>query len=247
MKRKKTLGHVVILGLGPSLESYVDLVKRLGAQRKLADEVWGINAVGDVIRCDRIFHMDDVRVQEVRAAAAPESNIAAMLEWMKVRRGTPIYTSVANKKYPDLVAYPLAEVIQSCGIAYFNSTCAYAVALAVHEGASKISLYGSDFTYANSHDAEKGRACVEFHLGIAKARGIAIGLPRCTTLLDANAPQDERIYGYDCVDLDIRRSKANRVRVGMKPRAELPTAEAIEARYDHSRHPNRLVEQEKEK
>jgi len=63
------LDHVVILGLGPSLETYVDHVKRLGGRKSLSDEVWGINAVGDVVICDRVFHMDDMRVQEARAKA----------------------------------------------------------------------------------------------------------------------------------------------------------------------------------
>jgi hypothetical protein len=51
--------------------------------------------------------------------------------------------------------------------AYFNSTAAYAVAYAIHMGVKKISVFGMDFTYPNAHDAEKGRACVEFWLGIA--------------------------------------------------------------------------------
>jgi hypothetical protein len=76
-------------------------------------------------------------------------------------------------------------VINSCGIAYFNNTAAYAVAYAVHIGVKKISMYGCDYTYPNAHDAEKGRACTEFHLGIAKARGIRIGLTDKTSLMDA--------------------------------------------------------------
>ena len=51
---------------------------------------------------------------------------------------------------------------------------AYAVALAIHEGATKISCFGMDFTYPDVHDAEKGRACVEFWMGVAAARGIAL-------------------------------------------------------------------------
>jgi SAM-dependent methyltransferase len=54
-----------------------------GGRRKFCDETWGINALGDVLACDRVFHMDDVRIQEIRAEARPESNIAAMLEWMR--------------------------------------------------------------------------------------------------------------------------------------------------------------------
>jgi hypothetical protein len=48
-------------------------------------------------------------------------------------------------------------VINSCGIAYFNNTAAYAVAYAVHIGVKKITLFGCDYTYPNAHDAEKGR------------------------------------------------------------------------------------------
>ncbi|MEN9807209.1 MAG: hypothetical protein RL756_1729, partial [Pseudomonadota bacterium] len=43
--------RVAILGLGPSLSDYVDLTKRLGGRHKLVDQVWGINAVGDIVQC----------------------------------------------------------------------------------------------------------------------------------------------------------------------------------------------------
>lgn len=233
-------GSVVILGLGPSLEAYVDVAKRMGARRKLADEVWGMNAVGDIIQCDRVFHMDDVRIQEIRAAANPESNIANMLTWMRTHPG-PIYTSRGHPDYPGLVEYPLEDVINSCGIAYFNSTAAYAVALAVHMEVKNIALFGCDFTYPNAHDAEKGRACVEFHLGIAKARGIIIGLPNNTSLLDGIATKQDRIYGYDTLDLEIVEDEHGITRVTKTPHDRRPTADEIEARYDHSKHPNEMV------
>jgi hypothetical protein len=231
--------HVVILGLGPSLEAYVDLAKRLGNRRRLADEVWGINAVGDVIQCDRVFHMDDVRVQELRSADKPDSNIAAMLEWMKVHPG-PIYTSRAHADYPGLVEYPLQDVVNSVTTSYFNGTCAYAVAFAIHLGVKKISMFGCDFTYANSHHAEKGRACVEFWLGFAWSRGIDIALPVETTLMDANEPPAKKFYGYDMVDVTLEQGETGAV-VTFTDKDTLPTAAEIEAEYDHEKHPNKLV------
>jgi hypothetical protein len=231
---------VAILGLGPSLEVYVDHVKRLGGRKAFCDEVWGINAVGDVIQCDRVFHMDDLRVQEARAAAAPESNIARMLDWLRAHPG-PVYTSVPHPAYPGLVAFPLEDVMNSCGgVAYFNSTAAYAVAFAIHLGVEEISLFGFDFTYPNAHQAEKGRACVEFYLGMAKAKGIEIALPNASTLMDACAPEAERVYGYDGMELAYETDAEGLVRVAMTPKP-LPTAAEIEARYDHARHPNPLV------
>lgn len=230
--------HVVILGLGPSLESYVDRIKRMGSRRAFADEVWGINAVGDVINCDRIFHMDDVRIQEARAEAAPQSNIARMLEWMKDYRG-PIYTSRAHPDYPGTVDYPLADVINSTGFAYFNNTAVYALAFAIHLGVKRISLFGCDYTYKNSHSAEKGRACLEFWIGNALAHGLEVIVPEKSSLLDACEPEDTLFYGYGRFGTqDVKLSKENgKAIVTLTERASLPTAAEIEEAYNHEKSP----------
>lgn len=230
--------HVAILGLGPSVTQFLEIAKRLGGRH--ADEVWGINALGDVFHCDRVFHMDDVRIQEARAEKNPDGNIAAMLRWMKKHPG-PIYTSRTHEAYPGLVEFPLAEVLTHFGHGYFNSTAAYAVAYAVHIGVKKISLYGFDFTYPNAHHAEKGRACVEFWLGIASAAGIELSIPHVSSLMDACEPAG-RLYGYDTVDVHIERD-ASGVNVTFTEKESVATAEEIEARYDHTAHPNPLVEE----
>jgi len=235
--------HVAILGLGPSLEAYVDVVKRMGARRAFADEVWGINAVADVVICDRVFHMDDVRVQELRAAAKPDSNIAAMLPWLRAHPG-PIYTSVPHPDYPGTVAFPLQDVMNALGpdcVGYFNSTAAYAVAYAVAIGVKQVTLFGFDFTYPNAHHAEKGRACVEFWLGFGKARGMQIGLPNSTTLMDGCTIRGERYYGFDGLEIATAYDDDGRVSLAFTPKP-LPTAAEVEAAYDHSKHPNPLVE-----
>jgi hypothetical protein len=241
--------HVAIVGLGPSCATFFEMTRRLGGVSAYCDEVWGINAIGDVLRCDRIFHMDDLRVQEARAAAKPDGNIAAMVRWLKMHPG-PVYTSVVREGYPGLVPFPLQDVLNSSnegngGAPYFNTTTAYAVAFAVHIGVKQISLFGVDYTLANSHKAEQGRACVEFWLGIAAARGIAIQIPDTSSLMDACATDRDRLYGYDCVDVHLVNEDDGRVAVSFTDRAEIPTAEEIERRYDHTRHPNRLVAAEK--
>jgi len=237
--------HICILGLGPSVESYMDLTRRLGGRRRLADETWAINALGDVFACDRVFHMDDVRIQEVRVAAAPQSNIGVMLDWMKTHPA-PIYTSRPHPDYPGLVQFPLEAVINDLGTAYFNGTAAYAIALAIHEGAKIISLFGIDFTYANAHHAEKGRACVEFWLGVAMARGIEIRVSDRSSLLDMCEGQP--LYGFGAMgslDVVIDETPADAggvtAKVSFVERDALPTAAEIEAAYDHSQHPSPLV------
>lgn len=238
--------HVAIVGLGPSCATFFELTRRLGGVSAYCDEVWGINAIGDVLRCDRVFHMDDLQVQEGRAALKPDGNIAAMVRWLKTHPG-PVYTSVVRQGYPGLVAFPLAEVLNAKhdgnngGVPYFNSTAAYAIAFAVNIGVEKISLYGLDYTLANSHRAEQGRACCEFWLGIAAARGIEIMIPDNSSLMDACASDRDRLYGYDCVDVNLAVGADGKLAVTFSDRADIPTAQEIEARYDHSKHPNRLV------
>lgn len=237
--------HVSIVGLGPSCAALFELTRRMGGLSAYSDEVWGINAMGDVLRCDRVFHMDDVLIQEARASATPTSNIAAMLAWLKVHPG-PIYTSVVRDGYPGLVAFPLEDVLNrkldsNGGAPYFNSTAAYAIAYAIHIGVKKISLFGLDYTLPNSHRAEKGRACCEFWLGIAAARGIEIVVPETTSLLDACEPVRARLYGYDCVDVALLDQADGTVKVKLSPRDKIPTAAEVEAAYDHNKHPNSLM------
>lgn len=225
--------HIAILGLGPSLDQYLEITKRLGGRSKFCDETWAINALGDVFACDLVFHMDDIRIQEIRAAAAPSSNIAAMVKWLKASR-VPVVTSRKHPDYPALVEFPLEDVLNHLGHDYFNNTAAYAVAFAIHIGAEKISLFGMDYTYPNAHDAEKGRACVEFWLGQAHARGIKINLPKTTTLMDSMYPRASRLYGYDTVEVDFDVQEDGTLKLGFTERQTLPTAEEIERNYDHS-------------
>jgi SAM-dependent methyltransferase len=225
--------HIAILGLGPSIAQYLDMVKRKGGRSAFCDEVWSINALGNVFDCDLVFHMDDVRIQEIRAAANPSGNIAAMLPWLKESK-VPVVTSRAHPEYPALVEFPLEDVLNHFGHDYFNNTAAYAVAFAIHVGASKISLFGIDFSYPNRHDAEKGRACVEFWLGQAQARGIKLLMPRESTLMDAYAGRAARLYGYDTLDIKFNMQPDGSVKLDFVPVEKLPTAEEIEANYDHS-------------
>jgi hypothetical protein len=232
--------HIAIVGLGPSMLDFVNLTKGLGGRAPLVDEVWGINAVGDVLKCDRIFHMDDVRVQERRAELKPKGNIAHMLNWMR-ETSLPIVTSRLHPDYPTLEEFPLERFVNEVGYAYFNNTCAYAVGYAILHGVAKISMFGCDFTYANAHFAEKGRACVEYWLGFARARGIDICIAGGSSLMDSCTPQDH-LYGYDTLNVEIvEDADDGPIKVTMTPRDEFATAEEIERRYDHAHHPNPLV------
>lgn len=226
--------HVSIVGLGPTDAAYLDMIKRLGGRHAYCDETWVINAHGDVLAADRVFHLDDVRIQELRAKENPKGTIAHMLEWMKTHPG-PIYTSRTHPDYPGLVAFPLQDVLNKLGYDYFNNTAAYAIAYAIFIGVEKISFFGCDFSYENSHYAERGRANCEYWIGVAMARGIQIVVTGQSTLLDACVPADQRLYGYDTVKVEIIEQPDRSVKVEFVERETIPTAEEIEDRYDHSK------------
>lgn len=237
--------HIALLAYGPSLHQYVELAKAIGGREAFSDEVWAVNAVGSVLACDLVFHMDDVRIQEVRAAAEPESNIARMLIWLKTTK-IPVFTSRAHSDYPSLVEYPLEKVLNATGgVPYFNSTPAYAIALALAEyGADLVlSLFGLDYTYANVHRAEKGRACIEYWLGRAHAMGADVRISNRSSLLDSC--EEHTLYGYGPFGsrdvVTSRDPRTGRLAVAFKSRPELPSAAEIETAYDHSRHPSPLV------
>jgi len=217
---------IAIVALGASYTQYTDAVKLAGGRHALYDETWVINALGGVLQHDRVFHMDDVAVQE-RRAEAKNPHIARMLDWLRKHPG-PVYTSVVRDGYPGLVAYPLADVLKAVGDTrpYFNNTTAYAIAFAIYLGVKEMALYGMDYTYPNRAFAEEGRACVEYWIGQAVARGIRVRVASRSALLDTCRSDAERLYGYDGVKVEIKPDYT----VNMTPK-ELPTAQEIEARY----------------
>ena len=264
--------RVAIVAMGASKSTYLEYACRGGGRHAEWDEVWAVNSTGGVVQHDRLFHMDDVLVQERRTALNPE--VKGLMDWMQHHPG-PVYTSTTSAdmiqkavelrtilheghghtvegqtteeldaviqeqidyleetaplydRYPGLVSYPLKEVLESTGAPYLNNTVAMAIAYALHIGVKTLSLFGVDFTYPDAHISEKGRACCEFLLGLAAARGMEVRVPETTTLLDANMP--DKFYGYDAWTVRAESTPAG-VRIIKTPK-DLPTAEEMEERY----------------
>lgn len=231
--------RVAIVGLGPSSYSYIQAVDAAGDRKKLFDETWTFNTYSNVIDSDRLFHMDDFKVQERRA----EKNVRVrnMLESLK-RYPNPIYTSFPEKEYPTSVSYPLADIVQTFNNMYFTTTPPYALAYALMLGVKHIMLYGMDYTWPGSAEAEGGRSCMEYWIGRGQAwqgkyaSGVQIGVPPSTTLMGARDSTRENIslYGYDRVKISLKDLGDGHIQLVMTPK-ELPSAEEIEARYFHRR------------
>jgi hypothetical protein len=220
--------HVAIVAMGPSADAYARHCAMSGSRLTQFDETWTVNCFGSIFHADRTFHMDDVRIQEIRAAGGNQL-IANTLKWLKEYRGT-VYTSRAHPDYPCLVDFPLEEVLNSTGnMVYFNSTPAYAIALAIHMKVSRISIYGMDYTFNDKYRAERGRSCIEYWIGRATERGIEIAVPGETCLMDTNRP--DKLYGYDTRLVSGMLQPDGSVKLKFTERETLPTAEQIEAAY----------------
>jgi hypothetical protein len=102
------------------------------------------------------------------------------------------------------------------------------------QGFTSISLFGCDFGYADINKAERGRACLEFWVGIACARGVAVQVAADSSLLDSNCGAEIKLYGYDAYNLSFEQVEAKAApQVNWSARDVLPSAEEIEARYSY--------------
>ena len=182
--------HIAIVGLGNTQGTFTSSV----ANGKYFDEVWVINSMMVPIKHDRVFMMDPAsRFLDTENAGLQTE---AMRKALKDHSG-PIYTCTLDKRVPGAVLYPLEEVVKDTGRCYFNNTVPYAVAFAIYHKVTHLYLYGIDYSYkSNVVMAEAGRACTEFWLSAAVARGMKVEVAQDSTLLDTNVPEEEKLYGY---------------------------------------------------
>lgn len=160
-------------------------------------EIWGVNQLYRFIpRADRWFQIHTDWHDSKKWAAGTD-----LRQWL-TDSPIPTYMTAVDSTIPNSVAYPIDWVKQQLGLQvflggqvvadhdYFTSTIAFMLALAIAEGFEEIGIYGIDLIIGREYFFEK--ACAEFYLGIAHARGIAVHKPENSALLW----QSHR-YGYD--------------------------------------------------
>lgn len=195
----KEKGHVprsvAIVAMGASSASYTSLVASYGDRHQVAEETWVINSMASCLFHDRAFVMQDIKHNIVKEAETRKV-AQGVLKWLPDHTG-PVYTTTAYPEWPCLVEYPTEDVLNTLGgPAYLNNSVAYAIAYAMYIGVKEIYLFGVDFTYADNHAAESGRGCCEYLIGMGVARGIKFGIPPTSTLIDAQVPEERKLYGY---------------------------------------------------
>jgi len=182
--------NIAIVAMGESqLDFHLSLI-----HSKVYDEVWGINCMGAITKCDRVFMLDPVSRFMDTDDAGTQTDI--MRRWLPVA-DCPIYTCELDERCPSAVVYPLEEIVRYADCAYLNNTVPYAFAFALYNEVDTINLFGIDFSYkGNLHFAESGKACCEFWLSKCIERGITVKVGARSGLLDTDVPIESRVYGY---------------------------------------------------
>ena len=76
--------------------------------------------------------------------------------------------------------YPFESVSKSIGQAYWNSSIAYAMAMAIHEGAEEIGIYGVHMSGTDEYAYQ--RPNMEYLIGVARGKGIKVHIPEESSL-----------------------------------------------------------------
>lgn len=182
---------VALVAMGPSRADYLNECVNASSRFRVADETWAINAMAGIIQHDRAIIMDALPSFAKRAREA--KHLEGYADWLSKHPG-PIYTQRRYADFPGSVEYPLQDVINDLGFAYFNNTTAYAIALAIHMKVKHLKVYGLDFTSADNRAfAEAGRACAEHWLRDAAWRGMKITIAPSSSLMDQ---ANRQLYGY---------------------------------------------------
>lgn len=133
-------------------------------------QVWGLPwDVKGWPYMDRHFEMHDFRLLDSKHSKRSADY------WQRLHDCQRLYVQQETLTLPTAIEYPFEAVAQSIGQAYWNSSIAYALALAIHERADEIAIFGVDM----SADDEYGyqRPNMEYLIGVARGKGIKVSIP----------------------------------------------------------------------
>lgn len=116
------------------------------------------------------------------------------LDWLKVlSQKIPVYAQpmYANPQgeLPHAIVYPKEQMVKEFGPYFFTSSFSWMIALAMHEGAKEIALFGVDMASRDEYILQRPGAYKFFEEAIR--RGIKIGAPYESDIL-----QPPPLYGF---------------------------------------------------
>ena len=171
---------VAIVGLGPT---------KYEAPLNDDWEVWGLPwDEGYYLHYDRLFEMHDLALLQSEYCTRPKDYIE------RLKSLDTLY--MQHKYFENVTPYPFDEITPK----YWNSSIAYMIALAIHENAEEIGVYGVDMRGDDEYGYQKPN--IEYLLGLAQGKGIKTTIPKASPLLKFN---DSGIWFCKCKPKYIER------------------------------------------
>lgn len=133
-------------------------------------EKWGLTWDAEVFQMDRAFEMH--RPQEWKAYAP-----ADYLERLRMMPRLCLYE--AHPEVPEATVYPFDDVAKTTGY-YWSSSVAFLMALAIHEQAEEIALYGIAMEGHDEYAFQ--RPNMEYLIGLARGKGIKVHVPEASPI-----------------------------------------------------------------
>lgn len=138
-----------------------------------SDPTWKKWALGwdkDVYRADRAFEMHQ----------AWEWPLCCPADYIQRMQMMPdLHLQEAHAELPEAKVYPFDEVAETTG-AYWSSSVGYMTALAIHEGAEEIGLWG--VAMEGNDEYAYQRPNMEYLVGLARGKGIKVHIPEQSPL-----------------------------------------------------------------
>lgn len=131
-------------------------------------ELWGLPwDDGYWVHFSRCFEMHDLRLLESEHCKRKPGYFD------RLKSIDCLY--MQDEYWPGVLEYPFDDVANSIQDYYFNSSIAYAMALAIHEGAEEIAIYGVDMKADDEYGYQKPN--MEYLIGLARGKGIKVTIP----------------------------------------------------------------------
>jgi len=169
------------------------------------DEVWSLNAavhwMDGRVRFDTLFVLDYLDGERAKYPGYVEA-----IEHWAARHQAPVITSIAgaSAEKPHIYEYPLGEVIAAAGKTahlYLHNSIPMIIAYALMLGVEELQIWGADYSHEATKRREEDRACAEYWIGYAAAKGMRIQAAPQSTLLNSNQPP--RVYGYPFMPVKV--------------------------------------------
>lgn len=178
---------VAVIGLSPATHDLAPWEDESWEKWGLPWDEWGW------ARLDRAFEMHDMRLLVSRHSRRKPGYFD------RLREMPSLYMQESYASIEGAKAYPFDEVAKTIGAYYFNSSIAYALALAIHEGAEEIGVWGVDMKGEDEYGYQ--RPNMEYLIGLARGRGIKVHVPDESPLCKFNG-QGIKFYSHEPTYID---------------------------------------------